>query len=417
MKRFFTILVFTFLACISSFAQDYYIVWGKVYDSADNEPLYLSSVTLTKTNISTVTNADGIFSLKIPIIESRNTTIEVSHLGFATAVVSVDELLNSTQKKPVRINLTRTSFAIDPATIVSYEASTIVNEAFYQVRKNFCRDYEVMTGFYRETIKKNNTKYLSMCEAILDISKAPYESIISDKVGIFKGRGSINYNASDTLFINYQGGVTGTLGLDVVKDPFIGIYMTDVHKFYNFKFDESTTIDDKFFYVISFDQKPNVDIPLYKGKLYIESESFAVGRIEFAINAERFPEVVSKFVVKAPRDTKFTLEDATYIINYKESEGIWYYDYGRMEINISAKKKNSLFKARYAIISELAITDHYEGKLDIDQENRLTYKDILASKIDSFTDDNFWEGYNVIEPDKSIDQILNTIIKQLRRRQ
>ncbi|MBQ7222071.1 MAG: carboxypeptidase-like regulatory domain-containing protein [Bacteroidales bacterium] len=416
MKKLFTLLFFAFLTCSSAFAQDYYVVWGKVTDTVDGEPVYLSSVTLSKTNIATVTNADGVFSLKIPIIESRGASVEISHLGFITATVSIEELLNTTQKNPLPIKLTKTTIMLDPATIVALEASTVVNEAFYRVRQNYSRDYEVMTAFYRETIKKNNNKYLSMCEAILDISKAPYESIVSDRVGIYKGRGSVNYNSADTLFINYQGGVTGTLELDVVKDPFIGVYMTDVHKSYDFKFDVPAVIDNRNFYVINFNQKPTVDVPLYKGKIYIETETFAVGRIEFSINSARFPEVVSNYVVKHPRDTKFELDDTDYIINYKESEGKWYYDYGRMEINISGKKKNNLFKARYKIVSELAVTDHYEGKLEIDQENRLTYRDILQSKIDSFTDENFWEGYNVIEPDRSIDQILNTIVKQLRRR-
>ncbi|MBP5210484.1 MAG: hypothetical protein J6Z27_01425, partial [Bacteroidales bacterium] len=77
MKKLFTLLFFAFLACASVNAQDYYMVWGKVTDNATSEPVYLSSVTLSKTNIATVTNADGVFSLKIPIIESRGASVEI----------------------------------------------------------------------------------------------------------------------------------------------------------------------------------------------------------------------------------------------------------------------------------------------------------------------------------------------------
>lgn len=64
----------------------------------------------------------------------------------------------------------------------------------------------------------------------------------------------------------------------------------------------------------------------------------------------------------------------------------------------------------------MAVTDHYPEKTQIDNKSRVKLSDITSSTLESFTDENFWGSYNVIEPDKSIDVIINKIIKQLKRR-
>ena len=87
--------------------------------------------------------------------------------------------MNTTQRDPLQIKLTKTSIMLDPATIVAHEASSVVNEAFYQVRKNYSMDYEVMTAFYREMVRKGNVKYLTMNEAVIDIDK---KEIVQDKI-------------------------------------------------------------------------------------------------------------------------------------------------------------------------------------------------------------------------------------------
>ncbi|MCF0177172.1 MAG: carboxypeptidase-like regulatory domain-containing protein, partial [Bacteroidales bacterium] len=370
------------LLCITASAQDWITVWGRVYNAEENEPVYLSSVTLSGTNISTITNSEGIFSLKIPANTDLSTTIEISHLGFLTVKVAINQLTSSSANRPVHIKLTKTTLKIDPAQIVSLDPKEIFNEAFYRVKQNYANENEIMTAFYRETIRKNNIKYLSMCEAIIDISKAPYDNYHIDKAGIYKGRGNSNYSKSDTLMVNYQGGVLGFMDIDIVKNPFVGVLMSDVHKAYDLMLHPTEIIDGKSFYVIEFDQKPDIDFALYHGKIYIETETFAIARVEFSINCEKFPEAVYNYFIKCPVSIIPTLRDASYIVNYKESNGKWYYDYGRIEINFAARKRHSLFKANYNIVSEIAVTDHRPGAIEIDNDSRLRYKDIMASKLD-----------------------------------
>lgn len=40
----------------------------------------------------------------------------------------------------------------------------------------------------------------------------------------------------------------------------------------------------------------------------------------------------------------------------------------------------------------------------------------MSAKVQDFTDENFWGGYNIIEPDASIESVISRIIRQLNRR-
>ena len=64
----------------------------------------------------------------------------------------------------------------------------------------------------------------------------------------------------------------------------------------------------------------------------------------------------------------------------------------------------------------MAVTDHKDGGIAIDPADRVKFKDILSDQVSDFADDNFWEDYNIIEPDQSIDVVIRRIVRQLNRR-
>ena len=267
---------------------------------------------------------------------------------------------------------------------------------------------------------KNNSKYLSMNEAVLDIDKAPYYLSSGDKAGIYKGRSSSNYDSTDSLLVSYKGGVTGALLLDMVKSPFAGVLLDnirDAHKYYLFSIGTPATIDGKDFRVVDFVQDPSLRYALYRGRIFIDPDSYAIARFEFELNVEDFPEVVYEYVRKIPKNTRMEIVSASFIMNFKEGDdGLWHYDYSRTEIVFTARKRYSPFKTTYSITSELAVTDRYPGRLSIDSESLMKFGDIMTTKLEDFTDPDFWGSYNIIEPDRDIDVIIRRIVRQLRRR-
>lgn len=401
-------------------AQDFKTLYGKVTDADDGSPLYLASVNLAGSNISNVTNSDGVFSLKIPADTKPETVVRISYMGYERALVPVSAFSKSSADSPQRIRMTSISITLDAAKIIDFDANAMFDYAYRCIGFNYPQEYEAMTAFYREIITKNNSKYLSMNEAVLDVAKSPYYTSAGDKAGIYKGRGSSNYDRTDSLLVNYKGGVIGALLLDMVKNPFAGVLMdrpSDIHKYYLFDMGMPATINGKECHVIEFNQAYNINYALYRGRIYIDPDSYAIARFEFDLNVEGFPEVLYEYVRKIPKNTRMEMVSASFIMNYKEGEdGLWHYDYSRSEICFNSRKKYSPFKTHYSIVSEMAVTDRYPGRISIDENSLMKFGDIMSMKLEDFTDPDFWGSYNIIEPDREIDVIIRRIIRQLRRR-
>ena len=408
------ILLFAAQALLAQ-GGDYLTVAGKVVDARSGKPLHYASVTLTDTQLSNITNSEGVFTLKIPAELYADKKLTISHLGYAIAIRGIGEFSGSSTDNPLVIRMIPVSMVLDPATIHAMDAAELVAAAFERVKFNYPQQKMGLTAFYREMVRKGDTKYLSLNEAIIDINKAPYHGYATDRAGIYKGRGSVNYDASDTLLIQYQGGVIGSLAIDQAKNPFCGVTASQMFSQYEFRLDRTETLDDKLFYVVTFDQIKPFDEILFRGEMFIEAESLAIGRIEMKMNVEGREDATQIFIRKKPLRTRIDVISAEYVVNYKNLGGLWYYDYARIWILIDARRKYALFKTHYSITSELAVTDRSEKEKTIGNENKIRFSDQLSKRVSDFTDENFWENYNIIEPDTSIDIIIKKIVKQLKR--
>ncbi|HCT94010.1 MAG TPA: hypothetical protein DF637_07405 [Rikenellaceae bacterium] len=410
MKKVLLTLVSLIMLAGVSLGQDFNSITGKVQDSATRRPLSFASIQLLSSNISNVTNSEGIFVLKIPVHITAD-SVQISYLGYKSRRISVKDF----QKGELLIPMEQSVVTLKPITVRPQDATSIVKMAFARVGENYTAKSMQMTAFYREMIRKGSN-YVSINEAVLDINKAPYNSYRADQIGIYKARGSYDMNRIDTLLVKYQGGANSALSLDIMKDLFLGTDLMLLDKIYTFTMAEPVTIDNKFFYVINFNENDNLPDIYFRGKLYIESESLAVGRVEFAMNVEGRPQANSYFIRKKPPTLKMDVISANYLVNYKEVAGMWHFDYSRTEVKFNAKWDKKWFRSVYTIGSEIAVTDMSHMERRIDPENRVRSRDIMSAKVNDFTDENFWEDYNIIEPDQSIENVIARIIRQLRKR-
>lgn len=416
-----TAFLFTLSApAMSSVPQDSLripIVYGKVTDSSDGNPLAYVSVTHVVSGVSNVSNSEGFFSLKLPMEVSSEDEIRVSYLGYVTATLRVEDFSESSPDKPHGIRLPPVSFTLDPAVIRSIDPLDLLNEAYDKVKENYPSVTTGITAFYREIIRRQSGRYLALSEAVLDINKASYTSFQSDRARIFKGRASTDYRAADSILIRFRGGVVAALDMDNVKNPFAGVWLREVERHYRFAMGEPVLRDGLFFYVVTFTQIDGSEEILYSGRLYIESGSLAIGRIELSLNVKgREEKAAGIMVVKRPPDTRFYVTKADYAVNYKRFGDTWHYDYSLMRINLSSRKGKSFFRNNYVITGEMAVTAHNEAPARIGADERIRFKDFLSEKVGDFRDDDFWGDYNVIEPDKSIDAVIRRIIRRLERR-
>lgn len=402
------------LICSMAFAQELVIINGTIEDASSGYPLPYASVSLKNSSFSNVANADGVFSLKVPQDNLKDSLL-VSFLGYRNLTVPVSDFVGKRNK---RVKLVPTTMDIRSITVRTDDAEELFKSAFSakSIKYNYSVEPVGMSGFYREIIKKGSNRYLSLNEAVVDIMKQSYNNSFGDNIAIYKGRGNTNRNASDTLFLQLQGGPVTTLQMDIVKDPFIAVDRLAATDFYEFRLGPIVFMDDMNIYTIDFNQAPGVKDILFRGRIFVESQTLAIVRIEFEMNVEGRNDAWKSFVRKKPDDIQMGVDWARYQVNYKQHGEKWYMDYARIDLRFTAKYKGKWLKSKYDITTELAITDiNNPSALKISSAERFKMKDILQKKVNDFQDEDFWENYNIIEPDEKIENIINRIIRQLKK--
>ncbi|PKQ44821.1 carboxypeptidase-like regulatory domain-containing protein [Confluentibacter flavum] len=415
MKRdvFFRAVCILLINCSLVYAQDissFKEINGTVIDQKSKDKLVFADLVINGSNISTVTNTDGEFSLKIPnhLLEG---TITISHLGYQKIELRISEISNDE-----KIYLEPSIIQLDEIKIASKfkNAKALVMETLSKKNTLYNDDNMLMTAFYRETIKKRK-KNASLSEAVVQIHKQPYKNSRNDNIELIKARKKTDYSRLDTLAMKLQGGPFSNLYIDIIKYP---EYIFDVENldYYRFSFGESTQIDNALVYVVNFEQNPGIETPLYYGKLYIDAENLALKSAVYSLNVENKKLASEMYVRKKPRKAEVYPTEATYRVNYRTQNGKWHYAYSNILLTFKVNWQGKLFNSVYTLSSEMAVTDWKIMDTKLVKNNSMLFPStILTEQVSGFSDPAFWGEYNIIEPEKSIETAIEKIKKQLER--
>ena len=386
--------------------------YGKVVDFDSKRTLPFATIEALGSNTATVTNIDGNFTIKIDP-KSTVSQLKISYVGFQNKIVNLADFKDD---RSFTVELVESSIQLKQVTIRPKDATELINKVLYNIRVNYSERPMMMRGFYRETIERGRN-YVSISEAVIDIYKGSYSNEFQvDQVKLFKGRKSADVEKMDTVLFKVQGGPNTTILLDVVKNPYI-LLSEEYQDIYDFRLTDVITIDDKLHYVVSFNQKEYVDEPFYRGRFYIEMDRLAITEAEFELNVENQDEAARLFIQRKPMGMTIIPERAAYRAKYTIEDNTWYFSYARAEVKFKVDWKKKLFNTTYSTMSELAITDRtYEGIEKFAGKDRFKSRDILDEKVYVFFDQDFWEGYNVIEPDQSIESAIRRLNRKFLRR-
>jgi len=382
---------------------------GKVVDVKNGDVLPFATLSVEGSNITTVSNSEGEFSLKIPK-EFQDKTLTVSYIGYKNKILKISEL----KQENSRITLEPMIVSLPEINVISTDAENLVLSVLENRYKNYPEEELLMTAFYRETIKKNRF-YVSLSEAIVDILKQPYSSFRQDQAELYKSRKQSDYKKMDTLVFKLMGGPYNSLYMDVMKNPDY-LFTESILDNYEFSFDRTTYIDHQLIYIVNFKQRPFVNIPLYYGKLYIDAESLALRSAIFHLDLTDKEKSASMLIRKKPLNAKVFLTNASYRMDYIEKNGKWYYNYSRIELDFKIDWKRKLFNSNYYTVVEMAVTNWEKATEEKKLKNKLRPTVIIADEASGFSDPEFWGSYNVIEPEKPIESAIKKIQKQLEKR-
>jgi hypothetical protein len=384
---------------------------GKIINADTNEPLIFTDIAVDNTNISTVTNTEGEFVLKIPKSLLAG-TISIMHLGFEKKEIKIASIKNHE-----KITLSPAIILLDEVSITTtnMDARALVLETLKKKSDLYTDKNTLMTAFYRDTIKKKR-KNASLSEAVVKIHKQPYYNYRNDNIELIKARKNTDYTKLDTLALKLQGGPFSNLYTDMIKYPEY-IFTEDDLPLYKFNFDNSTKINDRVIYVVSFKQRENFNRPLYYGKLYIDAKTKALTSAVYSLDVSNRALSSQMYVRKKPKKVEVYPTEANYRVNYRTKNGKWHYAYSNIALTFKVNWKGKLFNSKYTLNSEMAITNWEikDQKLAKIRSQLIRPTTILSERASGFSDPRFWGEYNIIEPEKSIQSAIKKIKKQLKR--
>jgi hypothetical protein len=389
--------------------NSFFTVSGQLKDAKTGEKIIYATISVPGTGIGTVSNSEGEFLLKVSK-SLKADTFEVSHLSYTTTRFKISEIVG----KEKTLYLEPQYVMLKSITIVPNDARGVVEMALKSIRKNYSEVPNMMTGFYRETIRQRRD-YIAISEAVVDIYKAPYSTMQDDQVKIYKGRKGTNVKKADTLMVQFQGGPNVSMLLDIVKHTDLSIALDNLDN-YNFEFGTIVNIDDKLNWVINFSPSIILEEPLYIGKLYISQDNMAITRAEFSLDLKDEDKAARVFVQKKPMGLIFLPTSTSYLVTYKEQNGKYYLNYVRVDLKFRCDWKKRVFKNYYTIMSEVAITDRHEENITKFASQEIFKANmVFAEKVQNFTDTDFWGEYNIIEPEESIENAIKKLSKSMNK--
>ena len=406
---------FLLLGMLPSWAEEkdpeYITVSGVVKDARTKQKLSFASIYVLGSSVGTVANADGAFSIKVNNILEAD-TIVISYIGYTSYALPIGK----NDLTGVDILLEKRSILLDEAIVSYVDPLVILKEAMKRREDNYPETSNLLNGFYRETIQKRRT-FISVSEAVVDVFKTPYkESIEDDYVQIYKGRQLMSQRASDTLLVKLLGGPHLSIFVDVAKNPEFTLN-SDMYTDYKYQMEIPVSIEDRPQFVISF--KPQIELPyaLNYGKYYIDQETYTFSRAEIYLSMEDINKASQAILRKKPAGLRFKPEEVSYVITYREENGRSYLYYVRNEVHFRCDWKRKLFSTNYRIVSEMVTTDRREFnkvfRLKVsDYQQIFRPNQIFSDEVHHFFDENYWKGYNIIEPTESLDVGIKRLIRR-----
>jgi hypothetical protein len=378
---------------------------GTILDSKTKNELTFASITISGSNISTISNSEGDFLIKIPIYR-QDASLIISYLGYKDKVISIKDLKqekNLLYLEPINVQL-------KDVVVNGIDANKLFSNVLNNRSKNYGDSTIQIIGFYRESIKKRRT-YVSVLESIVNIEKMSFSSGVQDQVNILKGRKNVDYTKLDTINFKLEGGLYTALFIDLIKDP-SNIFSENVFDLYNFRFEDITQINDKQVLIISFKQKPSLEDPdpLYSGKLFIDAKSLAIISATFQLNVENRIKAGLIFTRKKPKGLDIYPTEVNYQVDYRQQNNKWIFSYSRGDITFKLNWDKWIFNTSYNTTFELVNSnwENLDSQAQLNTQKLSPYV-IMSDRIPNSADINFWGEYNIIEPEKSIESAIKKI--------
>lgn len=376
----------------------YSVITGRIFDMYSKELIPSATITINNTNIGTVSNKDGAFRLAIPDSLVQN-AISISHVGYENKVFHASDA----KRNHIELPLEPKVISLQEVVIRVVDPVHVLEQMIRNRDDNYAQTPSWLTAFYRENIE-HKKKNLDLTEAVLGIYKTGYQrENIRDQVKLIKMRRTVDRQERDTLLTKVRSGINSMLMLDVVKYLPEFLLFNNTHKLFDYTYTDMSVVDNRLVYVISFEQKKGITDPLFKGRLYVDTENYALLEVHFEINPEYVEKATNMFVEKHSKRLRLTLRRAAYSVSYRPStDGKYYINHVRGDIDFRVRRRRQLFSSTLKVWFEMV-----NCKVDtvdiqpIPKTERLSPRTVFSETPHAY-DPDFWGSFNVIVPEEEL---------------
>jgi hypothetical protein len=378
-------------------------ITGNITDDETSEPLPYATIVLKNRGKGTVTNNNGEFGLRIGE-EMIDDTLSVSYLGYINSEIPVAETLTGN----INISLKREYISIPGIIIRNQIPQEIIYKALRSIPDNYSKDPVYLTAFYREGVLKRRILQ-NYSEAILKIYKSSYTgALLGDQIKVLKSRKIENTGKKDTLTVRLKAGLRTCNELDGVKKTFDFI-ATESMPDYSYRMTDIVTYEEESAYAIDCEQKEDIDLPLYKGTVYINTIDFAILHAEFELNQAFLYKMKDSFVANSTRGFNTWPVSVKYSVSYRKLHDTYYLSHVRGDLLFSSKKKRRLFNTQFTVFLELAVTD-----IDMNNVTRFDRDEVapihsIFSRVITNYDPLFWGNQDFLRPEDNLLQELENM--------
>lgn len=293
-------------------------------------------------------------------------------------------------------------------------AMEILTKAVQCISHNYPTEKATYTAYYREEIKTHNQTQ-NISDALVNITKERYTHWHNDEIRLVSGRSySPGKEYKEHNFV-LQGGLTSNLQIDIVKyranfiDP-------NYFEYYDYHYIGTDSINHRMVYIIEFDQKDNVFYPFFKGRLYIDKETFAIAGADYGYSPKMIDMASNILIVKVPDKAKLKLTESRYTVTYVLTDSVWHLRHitGLNTFSVVEKKSNNQVKnSEFSTSSEYLIT-HLSPFTEIFEDSKpISQKEVLAKKINQSAQPrhDIWQGLSILN-DKPITEFTNELFEK-----
>ncbi len=345
-------------------AQNLIHISGLVTDELNN-PLPYVNVSLKHSRIGTVTNAQGRFTLSIPL---KTDSIVVSFMGYANS----RQLLTST-KKEYHFQLIPSTIRLNEFLVSNLTAASLLKKAIHTIPQNYHQQPVLLKAFYRAKVMSKDTAGYAE-EASFDIIKS-YNSHFEDKYFLQMNR---NFYIDKKLSNNILYGIET---LDQVKQ-ISTLFTSSFFRNHNIEFRPASSYDNRPVYVLQ--TTPKYGKSGKTGKIYIDVNDLAFVRIDLT-------------------DCK---NNNQIIVQYKKTKDKYCF--------VSGSEKNTPIQSvlgnskEYSAEVQWVVTELQTNFLkDSISGNYCTTESSLIGFPNNETDSVFWKNYNHVLPDENLQKVID----------